>query len=81
MNTASAGPPGGSSTRRRKAPLKRFKPCFICKKVEGFTWTCGCGFAVCTPCLDEARRIGVIGDSHRSWICPDCDRENLFAKG
>ena len=67
--------------RRKKSPLKTFHPCLICKEVKGFTWSCECHFAFCTDCLEQVRNIGVIGTSHRIWICPDCGREHPFAVG
>ncbi|MBF0382522.1 MAG: hypothetical protein HQL69_15985 [Magnetococcales bacterium] len=67
--------------RAKKRAIKTYHPCFICREKKGFTWSCGCGFAFCTDCLDEAKKIGVIGDSHREWRCPDCQRDHLFAKG
>jgi hypothetical protein len=67
--------------RPRKNSIKTFHPCFICQGQNGFTWSCDCGFAFCTNCVEEAKKIGVIGVSSWDWNCPDCGRQHQFAKG
>jgi hypothetical protein len=67
--------------REKKKSIKTFHSCFICKQQKGFTWSCDCGFAFCTDCLDEAKRISVIGVSNWDWDCPDCGHQHKFAKG
>ncbi|NCP96843.1 MAG: hypothetical protein GW824_09420 [Deltaproteobacteria bacterium] len=57
--------------RRRKL----FPPCQGCGDDPGFTWTCPCGFALCTPCMAaQAERCKANG---RSWTCPVCQRTHV----
>ncbi|MGN7611079.1 hypothetical protein ACQZV8_03230 [Magnetococcales bacterium HHB-1] len=64
---------------KKKRPLKKFPPCQECGADPGFTWHCDCGFSLCHQCMDkDLERVRCNG---RTWVCPECKKEHILAKG
>ncbi|MGN7614670.1 hypothetical protein ACQZV8_21585 [Magnetococcales bacterium HHB-1] len=68
----------GSRPRRRR-PRKVFPPCQGCGADTGFTWHCVCGFAFCHSCMNA--NLEMVRCNGRTWICPQCGRDHILAKG
>ncbi|MBF0163394.1 MAG: hypothetical protein HQM01_02620 [Magnetococcales bacterium] len=62
------------TTRVRKSG-RTFPACLACHADPGFTWACGCGFALCTDCLRQNNDLWMGGG--RTWRCPQCGMEHL----
>ncbi|WP_041640686.1 hypothetical protein [Magnetococcus marinus] len=59
-------------TARPPKKGKTFPPCSLCKEPVRFAWTCSCGYAMCTPCLDNEEVIARTKWNGRTWACPVC---------